>query len=808
MDLNLDKFFSLGGDFVLSFQIRIRTEHHMTFGYVFRLIDIDNNNVDLIVNGPKANSLQVIYGNQLTDISLPCKDSAIFRKWNEIRIHFNLKNQSLEFISPDTALTETGIKLANKVKIFFGRNSYDHIQTTDVPTMDIKDIRIYKRNRCIHHFPLDEISGDMAHDVKSNVTGLALNPEWIRPKYYNWSEHFPTYLSGFAAVCFDPAKERLFMVGDEQLKIFHVVEDSIQDINYSSKFNGLIPASQVVYDAGNNRLICYSLLNRTMYLFNASERRWEEVYNGPDNSGLERYRFHNKHYFSEDSVLYVFGGYSQHKYFNLVLRYDFRVSRWDTIDTSGDVFYPRMHAAMGVLGDTVYLLGGYGSTEGDQILNPRHYSDFLAYSLKDQKFVKKHDFVAPQGDFDFAHYMVIDSTGQNFYVLASSIYKYEASLQLLKGSLSNPQLITMGDQIPYLFHNENSYADLFFSRSLQELIAITLLTDPVKDETEIKVFTIAFPPSPTVTGNMNIKGLLREPLGILIALLILISLGMLVAWWYFRRNKKSLKKNFVQGKERSVQYVIPKPSSNGMKNKKPANSILFFGGFQVINKDAEDITRKFSPLLKELFLLIFLYSIKDKGISVQKLTELLWFSMDMKSAKNNRAVNIAKLKHLLSEIETCDLTRKTEYWQILFDDSRVYSDYLICHQLTTGPDTLAKDDLERLLTITKAGSLLGNANYEWLDEFKLECSNQITDVLMQYIEQQGDAVEPDLLVRIADAILIFDIMHEEAISIKCKALTALGKHSLAKEIFNKFAKDYRTLYDEPYERTFTDIIRH
>ncbi len=63
------------------------------------------------------------------------------------------------------------------------------------------------------------------------------------------------------------------------------------------------------------------------------------------------------------------------------------------------------------------------------------------------------------------------------------------------------------------------------------------------------------------------------------------------------------------------------------------------------------------------------------------------------------------------------------------------------------------------------------------------------------------------MIQLADAILIFDMMHEEAIGIKCKALTTLGKHSLAKEIFAKFSKDYLTLYDEPFDRSFTDIIK-
>ena len=39
---------------------------------------------------------------------------------------------------------------------------------------------------------------------------------------------------------------------------------------------------------------------------------------------------------------------------------------------------------------------------------------------------------------------------------------------------------------------------------------------------------------------------------------------------------------------------------------------LLFGGFQVFDKESKDITNKFSPLLKELFLLIWLHTLKNK----------------------------------------------------------------------------------------------------------------------------------------------------------------------------------------------------
>ncbi len=182
--------------------------------------------------------------------------------------------------------------------------------------------------------------------------------------------------------------------------------------------------------------------------------------------------------------------------------------------------------------------------------------------------------------------------------------------------------------------------------------------------------------------------------------------------------------------------------------------------------------------------------------------------MDSKTAKNNRAVNIAKLKHLLSEIDTCTLSRNTSYWQVEFNDSIVYNDYWSCIKSINQERSLSTEGLMQFLCLINKGPLLGNASYEWLDEFKLDCSNIIIDSLSHFVEKDENGLDPEFLIQLADAILIFDMMHEEAITMKCRSLTTLGKHSLAKDIFAKFSKDYFTLYDEPFKRSFTDIIKN
>lgn len=806
LDLNPGKYFSFRGEFELTFHMRIRDEIPSPFGYVCRIFDQDNNIVDLIFNGPKNNSLQVVYSDLLSSISVPHPDSGLFSGWMEISLIFNPRRKTLEFSTPDTTLYETNVPLSGKVKFIFGRNTFDPVQTTDVPTMDIRDIRIFKKNNCLYHFPLDELDGTLVKDVVSGMEAQVQNPMWIRQKYFNWEPFFSTYLVGFAAYCFAPDEDRLFLVGDRQMKVLSLQADSSENLDYSSGFTGLTAGSQVFYDSIRQKLYCYNHRDRTVFYFNFSDRRWEEIMDGPDSQ--QRLWFHNKCFEPEDNILYLFGGYSQHHYSNLVIAYNFNSHKWDTVQTTGDVFYPRMHAALGSIRDTVFIMGGFGSTAGDQEINPKHYTDLMAFSLRDKRFVKRYDFEAPFGDIDFAHSMVFDQNGEDYYVLASSIYQYETYLQLLKGSLSAPELTAVGTRIPYLFHNENSYSDLFYSKSLQKLIAVTSLADNEKRETKIEIYALSYPPYPEDTKSLR-KGTLS---GKIYWIIILLTVGPVGYFILFRRIVSKTKKP--RPKESMSQQPVAAGTDQEMiyptklEGREDRNSIYFFGGFQVINSLGEDITRKFTPLLKELFLLIFLHSVGGKGISVPRLTELLWFSMSSKSAKNNRAVNIAKLKHLLAEIDCCSISRKTEYWKIVFDEKEVYSDYLAFHKLIMKGDGLSDNDLEKLLSIVKAGPLLGNSSYEWLDEFKLNCSNLITDVLAKHLENENISKNPELSVRIADAILIFDIMHEEGLIIKCKALTELGKHSLAKEIFSKFSKDYQTLYDEPYNKTFTDIIKH
>ena len=104
LDLNPEGYYSFRGEFELSFSIQLRDIQPATFGYIARIVDIDNQNIDIIFDGPKSHSLHVVDGHSLTTISVPDNDPGIYDKWTEIRLKYNIKNKTLQFDTPDTSI--------------------------------------------------------------------------------------------------------------------------------------------------------------------------------------------------------------------------------------------------------------------------------------------------------------------------------------------------------------------------------------------------------------------------------------------------------------------------------------------------------------------------------------------------------------------------------------------------------------------------------------------------------------------------------------------------------------------------------
>jgi DNA-binding SARP family transcriptional activator len=405
--------------------------------------------------------------------------------------------------------------------------------------------------------------------------------------------------------------------------------------------------------------------------------------------------------------------------------------------------------------------------------------------------------------------MIVDGPTNTWYALVYPTDRFNAALQLIQGSLSSPSYNLLGDSIPYSYYDIASYADLYYCKTSKKLVAVTLYS--VNNRSEIKIYTIDFPPGSLTPIAPEPGSLLSgwKPYLALTAVLLL-GFGVLIV---VRRNKTIRKK-------RQPPVVAPTPLPSIVPAPTPvtdqpvdipepsplvsASAIYLFGNFEVYDTTGHDITTQFTPLLKELLLLIVTHTIRTgKGIPQEKLFEILWRDKQQKDAKNNYSVNIAKLKPILESIGVCHIEKVNGKIQFVAAENAIYIDYgtfstLIKKQVCT------ESDKQTLLKILEKGSFLNEVNYSWLDDFKSDVSSQAIDWLLSNFNTHT-VTDSSGIIRIANAVFLFDQLNETALEYKCRALIAQGRYGLALETFQKFEKEYEHSYGEKPGKSFNEI---
>jgi DNA-binding SARP family transcriptional activator len=802
LNLTPDGFLKFQDEFEISFDYKIeRIIPNATFGYVFRIINSENYNVDLLSAPSPVLRLNVVAGKNNSYIPVVFPENLV-GKWIKLRIKFLLRDDKLIFYTPDSFYVSEGIGFNKKdeFKIIFGANDFNQFKTTDVPSMSIKNLQISENGVLKYAWHLDETEGFITIDRINRQEAHVKNPVWLKLTHQVWQTEFEKEADGPVMVAFDENNERIFIVGTDELWIYSAEGNTIEQIKYNKKVNFNPNTYCAIFNSSDNKIYCYIVDSESVYTIDIVSGEWNQHEIA---SQMEtKYRHHNRFYRQSNNSIYLFGGYGFHKYSNEIRKIDLASMSVSNLPSNIDVFYPRYLAGLGELNDTVYILGGYGSTTGDQLINPHSYYDLFGYSLENGELFKKFEIPRIIDDMALANTLWIDPEKRNYYALIFGKSKFDGHLQLVKGNLDAPKIETVGNKIPFQFLDIRSFSSLFYFPVQKKLFAYTSYLSE-NNKARVSLYSISYPPDNFSINDSGNKAIGSQIAYSLIFFILLLS-GVVI--FIYRRRKRRKPSDLIQ------EPKIPDENSPGNdlstslidKNK---YHIILFGGFQVYNKNFKDITSNFSPLLKELFLLIFLYSFKNnKGISSEKITEILWFDKSEKSARNNRAVNIAKLKGLLEEIGSCELSKKTGYWKISFEDTQINSDYFDFLSITSSKKNLTKQKVIQLIEISQKGGFLVNAHYEWLDEFKAQVADTIMDTLVEYGHKADIKAEAEFIINLADCIFNFDIVNEEAMILKCKAQYCMGKHSHSKATYEKFFKEYSTMYNQEYDKAFTEII--
>lgn len=803
LNLNPDGPFEIHQDFDFAFDVAYQRLSN-AFGYIFRIVANDSINIDLVSSPEHSefNDLNLIVNNSPVRVRYGFDEIQLKpNEWNRVVI-------SVSFTAGNISISWNGLKKSvpfttRSLKTFrflFGANDFGKFNTSDVPPIALKDVEININNKSWLNWELKRHHNNDVYDVNKQQLAVARNPGWLIDRHATWVHRSELKVGKYPSVAFDSKSGKLYVSDVDSLSVVDFQFGETQKWNTQGGAVIHSDANQLLFVEEKNILYNYNVASNKLSAYDFATHSWQNQ----DTTYSEPSHWHNNKFYNPvDSSVYSFGGYGFYSYQNDIFRFDEASNQWLVLKTDESI-PPRYLSALGVSAskNQAFIFGGYGSRSGKQEMSPQSFYDLYSFDLHNHKVTKVWEETTSETspNIVFSNSLVVNEKDSCFYVLAYPKDKYKNYVKLLSYSLEKPVRKELGDSIQFLFHDVHSFCDLFYSRATDELVAVT--SHKEGEEYVMQVYSINYPPlDPNEIVQHAPKE--RHVAGGLYIIISILAGGLIVyGVFLFIRKKRS----------GSIQLPTESPGSDGtysvplMMHTEEKNSIVYlFGGFQVVDKSGSDITHKFTATLKELFIFILVHSVKfEKGVSTSVLHEVFWPDKDDVSARNNRNVNLKKLRNLLQEVGNIGVENTNSYVRLILDEA-VFCDYQTTYHILQH-SKLDRQAIEVLLRYVRKGNLLPNIQAIWIDSFKSEISNKIIDVLLDFTGTLDMERDSNMLLDIADSIFNYDPINQEAMVLKCSILFRKGKHSLAKDWYDHFAKEYRTLYGENYPKTFEEVV--
>jgi DNA-binding SARP family transcriptional activator len=804
LDLSPNGFLSFREGFSLSFDVKIDLKEIHSYGYIFRIIDKTGNNIDLLLGNRDVLSFSFsmddsVFSRTFDEIKLQPGE------WLHVQLRIDVKKEELEIRIENAAQKWKlpNVRRFQEIAVVFGKNNYTKTMAIDVPDMTIKDVKIENHNAALYHWKLSKYVAGGVYDEIRNHFAQCENPHWILTQNTTWKKETTFIPEGHPYIAYNPDKSVVAVAGRHFFYTFSLTGRQLNRQVIHRELAYTQYANQMIYNPLDSNYYAYNLLKeedgREFAPFNRETGAWAET--TPHNHYSD-YWHHNRYFSAKNNQLYIFGGYGHIKYKKGVYLYDVASKTWSKKALKGDNIDPRYLSGLGEISPGKLLLfGGYGSKTGNQELFPQHYYDAYTIDTETMEARKLWELNAPDENFVVSNSLVVDTANNCFYALCFPFTKFNTSVMLYKFSLTEPRYEIMADTIPFGFKDAGSYIDLFLDKANNKLIAVTSSSVSSESTASVSIHSLSCPPLSKASLYQPV-----QPRNCIVWITIATALSCLLSLFIILFYRKKKRKPLVA----SDEEVQPEAGS-GITTIKPVRkqALFLFGGFRVIDRDGNDLAAEFKPLLKSLFLLILLNTIKNgRGISFIKLKEILWFDMNEENANNNRGVALSKIRKILENVGEVRFLKQASCWSVEFG-SEIYCDYyeaLILIRKIKESKTVNQDDLKRLISIVSEGEFLPNIQIEWIDAFKSDFSDKLVDLFMELIHQKETPFSDFTYIDIANALFIHDPLNEDALKLKCSVLVKMGKNGLAKNTYTSFVKEYAVWFGTDYKYSFSQII--
>lgn len=809
--------FSIKNDFIISFQMYVRANEH-DFGTILHLHTNTNQFIRFsFVAGEERHFPALVLNEGIININSPIERE----KWLDVSLHLRLKDNVIEIDYDNKKISAMApLQGVKSVTALFGQMKE---YLSDVAPIDLRNVTITQDGKQIREWKLWKHNDTVCYDEIEGAVARAIHPIWLIDNHIEWKLVHQAKIPGKLDVAFNAREALFYLVRSQSIDVLDENGTLQKEIAIRGGYPAVEFPNHLLYDTLSNKLVSYYPKKGITSRFSFDTERWSnEIRNTEEASNYNHARTFNP----ADSSFYFFGGYGFYQYRNDLYRMKYSTNQIEQVEYERPL-YPRYSAAMAIVGDELYIFGGRGNKYGKQELSSHYYWGLCAINLKNKqsRIVWQKNQPQEEGTI-MASTMYFEPSDSSFYAVSTN-----KGGVLWKISMKD----SVYSEVSKPIYNESTYQDsdfsLYTSPSHGKLflvldkilsnhtheLAIYSINMPLVNEVEIR--------QSTAGESINNRWYLYT-IGLL--LLLVLAGFVLYRFKYNSKNKKApatkkgTEKNVATtGKAQGLSDVTESktiPKKEWMQESetiftetvnyydRSRASISLLGCFNVRDKDGNDITSNFTPRLKHLLILLILYTEKNaQGILASKTTEILWPDKEETAARNNRNVNLRKLRVLLESIGDMEVMIENNFLRIKWGTG-VFCDY---HTLITCTKQFEQEKseelLNRILEILLYGPLLPNTILDWLDDFKDDYSSYSIDLLKNLLDIEISRNHQDMIIRLADIMFLHDPLNEEALAAKCSVLVTQGKKGIARNLYDRFCKEYHDSMGETYKVPFADL---
>ena len=811
--------FPIKNDFTISFQIYVRT-NEPDFGSILHLHTNTNQYIRFsFVAGEERHFPALVLNEGIITIDTPIERE----KWLDVSLHLRLKDNVIE-VDYDNKKVSAMVPLEDtkNISALFGQmENY----LADVAPINLRNITVTQDGKQTREWKLWKHNDDVCYDMKEKAIARAIHPFWLIDNHIEWKLIHQAHIPGKLDVAFNAREALFYLVKPQSIEVLDEKGTLRQKITIREGYPAVEYPNHLLYDTLTNKLISYYLKKGSTSYFSFDTSKWSNVERNMDEASNYN---HARTFNPADSSFYFFGGYGFYQYRNDLFRMKSGSYKLEQVEDERPL-YPRYSAAMAIVGDELFVFGGRGNKYGKQELSTHFYFGLCAINLKTNQSRMVWQRNSPQEDGTLmASSMYFEPSDSSFYAVSMS-----KGGVLWKISMKDSVYTEVSKPI----YNESNYQDCDFSLySSPAHGKLFLVLDKILNDHTHNVYIYSINMPLVNEGDIRqsanttiVNG--HKYLYITGIILLLIAAGMI----FYRSRCSNRKDKTITIKEIEEvpviighhntpeqpliagQHTIMQEKGNIQEtdavSAKTTNyydrsraSISLCGCFNVRDKDGNDITSNFTPRLKHLLILLILYTEKnEQGILASKTTEILWPEKEETSARNNRNVNLRKLRVLLESIGDVEVITENNFLRIKWGTT-VFCDY---HTLLTCTQQFEQEKseelLNRILELLLYGPLLPNTIFDWLDDFKDAYSSHSIDLLKNLLDIEIQRNHQEMIIRLADIMFLHDPLNEEALAAKCAVLSAQGKKGIARNLYDRFCKEYRDSMGENYKIPFADL---